>query len=439
MQSDSGIIYCEPPKPLWVPRHYATRPTGLGVRFKTEICDVDRHGRITKAVTTHEGSNTITDWGMDSLATLRQDQLVAYLHLSDTLGTAKRVLTGGTTLTLTITDASNIAVAASAGFFVAGDVGKTLSIDALGGAGQTQELKITGYTDSQHVTCSTRAGAWLPGFTPGTGPFSSAGVHATDTSTLANQFTKFNTYDTSASNYNAELNDSSNSRSIHQRIFLSAAVTGSPWTINQLGWSDGNASNNCFGKVNLSSPDVVAVGKKYRVTLDLYSAYTPIDISSQSVNWGATIGTYDLAIRQERIAQDTLDNNSSDAHGNFLRPKLNVFYPVYSTAAESLLSILWSGDTGYSTGSHALAVNGTSSDLTDNSYTSGQHTKARTVKWSDTLNITGATMLGVNGTQHGTTGGTVLAVKPNAGTITKPSGYWCALTFQLYWTRAFSN
>lgn len=436
MQSDSGIIYCEPPKPLWVPRHHATRPTGLGVRFKTEICDVDRHGRITKAVTTHEGSNTITDWGMDSLATLRQDQLVAYLHLSDTLGTAKRVLTGGTTLTLTITDASNIAVAASAGFFGAGDVGKTLSIDALGGAGQTQELKITGYTDSQHVTCSTRAGAWLPGFTPGTGPFSSAGVHATDTSTLANQFTKFNTYDTSASNYNAELNDSSNSRSIHQRIFLSAAVTGSAWTINQLGWSDGNAGNNCFGKVNLSSPDVVAVGKKYRVTLQLYSAYTPINISSQSVNWGATIGTYDLALRQQSMIKDSTVSNSIGA--NLLLPaaaKANM-KTVWFTSAFTLAATKWEGDTGYSVSPNGTVAGGETSMVTDAAYSSGQHTLGRTLKWSDAVNISGATGFGVGAV---VSVGASFGIKPNAGTITKPSGYWCALTFQLYWTRAFSN
>lgn len=435
-QSDNGIWYPAPPE-ICVPRHPALlRGAAIGVYYKTEICDCDSRGNVIFARPGNEGFNTITDWGMDSLATLRQDQLVNYLHLSDTLGTAKRVLTGGVTLSLTITDASNIAVASSAGFFVAGDVGKTLSIDSLGGAGKTQELKITAFTDAQHVTCSTRAGLWLPGFTPGTGPFGTAGVHATDTSTLANQFTKFNTYDTGATNFNAELNDSSNSRFIHQRIFLSGAA-GSTWTINQLGWSDGNAGNNVFGKVNLASPDVVATGKKYRVQLQLFSAYAPIDIASQSINWGATIGTYDLAFRQERIPFDSSDNPT--VISNLLRPKLTAgsLFPAYWTGARSLGSILWQGDTGYSTSPQTSPVAGSSVSASDSSYASGQHTKVRTIKWDDTVSITSATLIGLKAGTTANYGG--LSIKPNSGTITKPSGFVAQLDFRLFWTRAFVN
>ncbi len=436
MKSDAGIIYHEPPKPLWVPRHYATGPQSLAVHYQTEICEVDRRGRIIRTRPGQEGWNELTDWGMDSLNTLRQDQLIAYLHLSDTLGPAKRVLSGGITLSLVITDASNIAVTASAGFFQAGDVGNTLSITDLGGAGKTQELKITAYTDAQHVSCSTRAGQWLPGFVAGTGPFASAGVHFTATNTLANQFTKFNTYDTTAQNYNAELNDSANQRFKHQRIYLSGAAP-SNWTINQLGWSDGNAGNNVFGKVNLSSPDQVGTGFKYRVTLQVFSAYTPINIASQSVNWGATIGTYDLKIVQERIGMDSTVPNTYQAV-NFLKSVLGSPQATgWCTNAQTPQSLLWEGDTGYQPPTIHLHTTGAAGTITDSSYTSGQHIKTRTVKWSDTVNIASATLLGVEAGVSGYLN--CLGVYPNAGTITKPSGYWCALSFGLYWTRAFIN
>lgn len=433
MRSDSGIIYCEPPKPLWVPRHHATKPTNLAVRYKTEICDVNSQGRITRVRPGQEGWNEITDWGMDALAIAGQDTLTSYLHLSDTLGTAKRVLSGGITLTLVITNASSIAVTASSGFFLVGDVGNTLSITDLGGAGQTQELKITAFTDSQHVTCSTRAGAWLPGFVAGTGPFAAAGVHFTSTSTLANQFNKYNTFDTSATNYYAELNDSGNSRFIHQRIFLSAAA-GSNWTINQLGWSDGNGGNNCFGKVNLASPDAVGTGQKYRVTLQLYSAYTPINIVSQSVNWGATIGTYDLFIRQEVMPSD------SGGLMNFIRPNFSATYSRWTgwfTGAFTMAATKWEGDAGYTANPNGLAPNysGTG-DISDAVYTAGSHMTTRTWKMSDAINIAAATGIITYATTNIVTR---IAIKPNSGTITKPSGYWAALAFGIFWTRAFSN
>lgn len=403
----------------------------IGVRFKTQLCD--SNGKVERDL--QEGFNTITDWGMDSLASKRQDELIAYLHLSDTLGPVKRVATGGATLSVVVTSATSIDVTCSAGFFSAGDVGNTLSIDDFGGAGVTQELKITTFTDSQHVTCSTRQGAWLPGFTPGSGPFSSYGVHFTSVNTLANQTTKFNTYDTSASNYSAELNDTGNSRTIHQRIYLSGTVSGSAWTVNQLGWSDGAAGDNVFGKVNLAITDTIPVGKKYRVTMQLYSAKTPVDISSQSVNWGATIGTYDLAIRQEVIEKDSNSTNGN----SWLNPKFSRagFKTYWWATAKSMNAVKWDGDSGFNRSPDGFPPNTSNTDdVTDSSYVSGSHTKTRTWKIPDSITITAATKIVLTQPTNTTQ---PLAIRPNSGTITKPSGYWCALSFQLFWTRSFTN
>lgn len=426
----------QPSRELWKPVRFQTRPSGIAVRFKTQLCDA--HGRVERDL--QEGWNEITDWGMNALDTIRIGDLTSYLHLSSALGPGKKIGTGGQTLTLTITDASNIAVVASTNFFAAGDVGETLSITDLGGVGIEQELKITAFADATHVTCSTRGAVWLPGVTAGTGPFSTFGVHYTSGSTLATQFSKFNTYDTTDTNYFAEINDSGNSRSIFKRTFLSAVNGGAAWTINQLGWSDGNAGNNVFGKANLASADTVPTGKKYRVTLQVYLTQTPIDIASQSVNWGATIGTYDLAMRMERLAY--LFRASYDHAGSFLHP---VWYDPGSTriawwtAAFSLVATKWEGDAGYDSHPHTSPA-GTSSLATvaDSSYTSGTHTKTRTVTLADGYVLTNVTGIVVYVGSVGA-GIDALTIKPVTGTITKPSGYWGALGFPLYWTRNFVN
>ncbi|MDE2100737.1 MAG: hypothetical protein KGL39_26060 [Patescibacteria group bacterium] len=424
MISDSGIWYPDPIEKRIAPVSFA-RPRPLAVRARTWICD--GRGKIIRRG--QEVWNTITDYGMDLLATNTPDAICTYLVLSSVLGPAKKVLTGGTTLSITsVADPTNLAVVASANFFASGDVGNTLYIDGLG-----QELKITAYTDAQHVTCATRQSLWLPGISPTTGPFSTAGVHYTATNTVNTEITRFNTYDTSSPNYNTQLNDSANSRWIHQRIFLSGTAPGS-WTINQLGWTPNSAANsNVFGKVNLITPDNVATGQKYRVQLDFYSGYTPINQSSVPVNWGATIGSYNLNIRQEVIAQDT-----SNSIRNFLQPTLmTLSNSFWWTNTFTLATTKWQGDAGYVANPHTGPAGSTSTnDLSDAAYTNGTFFKQRTWKFLDTIAISAATGLTVGNTVSGPE---PLTIQPATGTITKPTGYWCALTFPIYWTRALTN
>jgi hypothetical protein len=435
IQSDSGIWYPAPLEKSNVIVPLTHRPRPMAVRFRTWICD--GNGKIIREG--QSGWNTITDYGMDFIAGASCSAAINYLVVSSALGPAKKVLSGGTTLSITSTaDPTNLAVVASANFFAAGDVNNTLYIDALG-----QELKIIAYTDQQHVTCATRPGVWLPGITPGTGPFATAGVHYTATNTVATEITRFNSYDTTATNNNVELTDYTNSRFIHQRIYLSGVVSGSPWTINQLAWSPNfGAGNNVFGKVNLVTPDNVAVGQKYRVQLDLYSGYTPINISSFSANWGATIGTYDLQIRTEFISGDTATNGGPP----FLSPSFGsssagVYGTWFTTAAFTMHSAYFFGDpSGPTSGQlHAPAGSAAGASWSDASYVSNTFKKVRTWTIIDTLTVTAATGIGLGAGGGNNQYNQIFAVKPNSGTITKPSGYWAALSFPIYWTRAFVN
>lgn len=438
MISDSGIWYPDPIEKRIAEISLAAmpRPRPLAVRARTWICD--GNGKILRRG--QEVWNTITDYGMDWLANTANaiGNSINYLVLSSALGPGKKVLTGGTTLSITSTaNPASVPVTASANFFASGDVGNTLYIDGLG-----QEMQIISFTSATAVTCATRPGVWLPGITPSLGPFSTAGVHYTATNTVATEITRFATYDTSATNYNAILSDYTNKRFIHQRIFLSGAA-GSSWTINQLGWSpNSGAGNNVFGKVNLITPDSVAIGQKYRVQLDLYSGYTPIQIASFSANWGATIGTYTVAIQQEEIDIDTANINSDY---NFLCVRAinsdtgGTMQTLYYTGTFNLVGPYFYGDPSFNNNPHGASHgNSGTVDWSDAVYTSGTFVKQRTWKMPDTIAISAATGI-VLGSLYGSGGEPSLTIKPATGTITKPSGYYAALTFPIYWTRQLTN
>jgi hypothetical protein len=434
MISDSGIWYPEPIEKRIVTLRDLCRPKPIMVRWRTWICD--HKGEILRKG--QEGLNMITDYGMDQLATTRTSSCIDYCVISSqTLGSTKRVMPGGTTLSLTsVSDPTNVPVVASANFFAPSDVGHTLYIDGL-----DQELKIIAYTDEKNITCATRPGVWLPGITPTLGPFSSAGVHFTANCQISPELARFNSYDTGAPNYKTELTDYTNQRFIHQRIFLSGAA-GSPWTINWLAWS-GSASSgaNLFGVVALTSPDTVAVGQKYRVQVQLFSGYTPINTSSFTANWGPTIGTYDLAIRTEVLVADSL--NSNGTLYCFLRPYLESPSAFGAwTNTFTLYGPTFQGDPGFpsNAGYHGAPASSSpsSSDVSQAAYISGQYMLNRTTKLTDTWalsSVTGLVLAQAGGGQYFQQ----ITLKPNSGTITKPSGYWAALTFPVYWTRALVN
>lgn len=425
------------PKVIVVPRPEprfalpARRPMRYGVQFKTELCDAD--GRVERVLTPWT-RNMITDFGMNNLPVSGVHVLCNYLNLSSTGQTLKR-LGGGVEFTVTWTSPTDITVTTDAGFFVSGDAGRTLFINAAG----WPELQITNFVNSQEVDCVARNSAWLPGFTPPAspaGPYTDVGVHYTNLNTLAAEFTRFNTYDTGSANNNAQLTDSANSRFTHQRIFLSEVVGGSDWTVNALGWS--NNSANVLGQATLGSADTIPVGKRYRVTLQVHSGYTPIDLSGVSLNWGATIGTHICDIRQERIGFDSRSTTGGgNGQQNVLNPRgiANTADNTYSTTASfSLSNIVWEGDAGFTTVSRAGTL------YTDmifaSSYTNGTFAKTLTGRWPENVTITNAT-----GLSFGSMNGSMpsLTIRPQSGTITKPNGWRMELAVPIHWTRALIN
>lgn len=399
--------------------------TGLSVRYQTALCD--RHGKIERIL--QEGTNMITDWGMDAMATTTIADNCDYLHLGSTTETLKRVLPGGNSITLSGTDPAGITVTAASNFFEAADAGRVLKI-----AGWP-ELLVTAFTSATVVTVRSRASLWPPGFTPpGTGPFTDVGIHYTNVATLATEFTRYNTKDTGAANNDAELNDEANSRFIIQKIFLSAEVTGSSWTVNELGW--GPNTTNCFGKTNLAAPDVIAVGKKYRVLLQVLNAFTPINLSAISLNWGATVGTYTCDVRQERIGKQF---SGSSIIYNLLDPIApGNTQAGWWTGAFTMDTTRWQDGAGWDGLQARTGYNQTAAGMIiDTAYTAGNHRRTRTLRWPDAVAISGAT--GLWATVKSTFHWPSLTVRPTTGTITKASGHRIDLIFAIAWQRTLSN
>jgi hypothetical protein len=378
-----------------------------------------------------------TNWGMDTLASLSLKTLIDYVVLSSVQDTRKRAMPGGNSLTITYTDPSTIAVAAAQNFFETADAGRTLSVPNGG-----QELKIVSYTDPQNVSCAAPQAEWLPGFTPPGSPtnYTSAAIYYTDLSSLNTYFTQFNTYDTNyVPNPVRCVTDNANSQFIHERVYLGPVVGGVAWTVSQLGWSDGNASHNVLGVANLPSNDSVPIGKRYRVKLQVYSVYTPINLTGVAVNWGGTIGSYTFDIRQEYIGVDQGYGTNGEGAGagssrsNFLEPHSitdqvsGTFNAAYRTAAYSLVSTYWQNQSG---GTPPTNAGWTGLDApTLGAYTAGQYKRTKNIRWNDSVTITAATALAARALYP------MLTLRPQTGTVTKPAGYWCDATFKVFWTR----
>lgn len=421
---------------LILPKHYHSKRDGIAVKFETFLCDAA--GNIERPL--QSGRNMITDWGMDNLPATTLMTLIDYLHLSDTTSTLKRLAsTAGATLSFNDADPTTIAVTSDVNFFEAGDVNRTLKVDGI------PEMLVTAYTNAQAVTCKARGGVWHPSYTP-TGAIASAaaGIHYTNTASLATEFTRFNSKDTGTPVNNFETTDSVNSRFNCTKVFLSAVVTGTAWTVNQLGW--GTNTTNVFGKANLGSPDTIDVGKRYRVALTVYFGFTPIDLSAVTVNWGGTVGSYTCDIRQERIGKpdDAGVSTNPDPGGrfNFLRPTTSSSVNGgWWTTAFTMSAIQWHDDAGFTNLNSRAGQNiAPNPHMFDGSYTTGNFNFNRTARWLETSTITAATGLFI-GTKN--TAASILqpclTVRPTSGTITKANGYRVEIIFPIYWQRQLVN
>lgn len=406
----------------------------MHVRYKTELVD-DVTGEVTPL---QEGHNMVTDIMMNFMgADSGFSTSIATCQTYATAVVIKRVGGVSDLVTPVATTAASIAVTCNNGFFVAGDVGRSLKI-----AGWP-ELLITAFTSTTVVTCSCRNGAYPAGFTPSATPVAVFGVHYTNLikaylGTLGLDLTAF---DTSISGYNSEAYDNTANCFVAKRVWLSSAVTGSPVTVNMLAW--GYAANSTpLGVATLSTTDTIPVGKKYRVTAYYYTVVTGLSLTGVTMNLGPTIGTYTVDIMTENI-------DMTSGYASFIDPindgtsRLPGYGTGYTfTAAFSLVATpQYNGKTGHT---FPTALPGSGATIVactvdfNGSYAAGSFNRVRRISVPSAGTHTSCTGFCV-AIFAGGYKMRLMTFKFTSGLYNKPNLYSWTASFGLDWTRELVN
>lgn len=216
--------------------------------------------------------NLVLDQGLKGMArdtTGSIDTYPANAFLACRVGSgtnANRFQSGAITFTQ-----SGTTVTASGGFFTAAMVGGILKY----GTNTTGvEYYITAFGSSTSVTVNT-----------------SATVGATVGTVWMVQQTALQTLSFSTSTYQTNSGDCQTTIvanvATHKRTFV-FAPQASPYTVNEIGWYKATAGTNVYGRVVLSSSDVVGTSNFYLVIMELlitYSPATPSAVSDIGVNF----------------------------------------------------------------------------------------------------------------------------------------------------------
>lgn len=179
----------------------------------------------------------------------------SFAHCKVGSGTNPTKFPGGS---VTFTQATTAVVASSA-FFTAAMVGGILKY---GTDESGVEYYITAFIDSTHVTVDTSA-------TVGAG--TAGTVWMVQQTTLQTQLFSTNTYQTTTGDCGTTF--VGNTMTLKRTFII--AQQGSPYTVNEIGWSPTNANQNICGRVVLSSSDVVGTNNYYVVVIQISFTYSP--------------------------------------------------------------------------------------------------------------------------------------------------------------------
>ncbi len=204
--------------------------------------------------------NLVMDAGLNGMAqgtaqSINCTPATSFTHCKVGSGTNPTKFPGGSvTFSQTTT-----AVVASSAFFTSGMVGAILKY---GTDESGAEYYITAFIDSTHVTVNTSA-------TVGAG--TAATVWMVQQTALQTQLFSTNTYQTASGDCGTTFVGNT---ATFKRTFL-IAQQGSPYTVNEIGWSPTNANQNVCGRVVLSSSDVVGTNNYYVVVIQISFTYSP--------------------------------------------------------------------------------------------------------------------------------------------------------------------
>lgn len=249
--------------------------TNTVVKYKTQIREVGTD-RLVKDNPWKK--NLVLDQGLNALAqsTFATQPAGSFTRCHVGSGTNPNRFQGGV-ITFTQTGTT---ITASAPFFTSGMVN---GIFKYGTNTAGAEYYITAFGNSTTITVDTSATVAVP--TAGT-------VWMVQQTALQTQSFTTNTYQTLSgdcgSTYSAPT-------LTHKRTFV-FAVQASPYTVNEIGWSNGQ-STAVFGRAVLSSSDVVGTTNYYVVIMEIDFVYQPFNPTAV-VDVGTGINTAGTAMME---------------------------------------------------------------------------------------------------------------------------------------------
>lgn len=374
------------------------------VHYRVDVIDAAT-GRLIRRLPRRR--NLILDQGLDGIAV--RSWALAFRYAAVGTGTTPTKRDSGA---VTVSRAG-FTLTASAGFFEAADVGRLFKFDS------GEEVRISAYTDSTHVTTSTS----------GTIAAAEGTVWYVNQTALITETKRTGTYaQDGGSNGSAFSGDTYT----HKRTFLFAAESGTV-TYREIGWShDVGSGANLFGRDLLAGAGVTLVaGQQLRVVVELSVAYSPASsVVMGEVGTGgiSTVGTCGL----ESI--NTTNAGFVEANGegsNFGAPGVldpsggGVIFAATDSAAIAPIS---------------TSIPGVSGPLTNKTITLGSYSAGSfTLTKSATFNVSEANSSAIRSLVLSRSGGyTGFRVRLDSAQ-TKTSAQTLTIGFTFSWGRILSN
>jgi hypothetical protein len=242
-----------------IPNSFDLFSVNVSVAIKTKIMD-KVSGKCVKESPWRK--NLVLDQGLNALARLGTNTLQcgpASMFQNCLIGdgtTPTKIASGAITFTQ-----AGTTLTASGAFFASTMVGAIFKWGAAGSGGN--EVYITAFTDSTHVTVGTSATVGTP---------DNGVVWQVQQANLTNFLFQSTTYQTNAGD---NLSTISGAQVTHQRTFT-FPVQGSNYNVNEIGYSPiSNGSHFCLGRIVLPSTDVVTTTNFYLVIIQITVTYSP--------------------------------------------------------------------------------------------------------------------------------------------------------------------
>jgi hypothetical protein len=377
----------------------------IETRIKTRIFDVKTRKVIKES---KWQKNLLMDFGLNALAKSTSATTSVGLTTACKVGdgTTPTSISSGA---VTFTQATN-QVTASAGFFTSAMVGYILKYGTGSGGIETY---ITAFSSSTLVTVDTSA---TVGATVGT-------VWAVNQTALVNFILATTTYETTAGSCGTSFSTNS---ATHKRTY-NFAVQINPYNVNEIGYFSSTPGSSVYGRIVLSSTDVVAPTNFYQVILSVVFTYTPASPTAVG-NVGTNIDTSGNAMLENINNVSTLRQVQSDG--------------TISATSTSLddntdnLALITATYTQNATTGNILVV--TRLNVAAGSWVYGGTRGKKTVSFNTSISTAGETMFGI-GLTNGNTTNCVFDVKFTS-TFTLPTGTFLPQTvFSITYGRVLTN